>query len=244
MVFFSKKHFIADLLEGLVDFHNHLLPNIDDGSDSLDTTKSMIDTYRELGFEGVYTTPHTMEDYYGNDVQSINECFENTKSLLVDESADFLLGTASEYMMDGAFPNIIQNKDYLTLPNNHLLFEFSYFQKPFNAEELIFEMKNQDIKPVLAHPERYRYLSVEEMEEFKDRGCLLQLNILSLSGHYGNDAKQKALNLLANDSYSILATDAHKVKHLTKIKEMKISKKLISKIKSLLEEQKLNFMIN
>ncbi len=233
MIFFNKKLFIADLLEDVVDIHNHLLPGIDDGAPDIETTQEMIRLYRELGFRGVFTTPHTMEDYYGNDVASITKCYEETQKLLGNDSS-FLLGAASEYMMDGAFGKLIKSTDLLTLPNKHLLFEFSYFQKPTEAEQLIFEMNHKEYQPILAHPERYRYLNVSEMIDLKQRGCKLQLNLLSLSGHYGNDAKTKALKLLENDSYDFIGTDAHKPEHLEKLKETKLSKKPFESLEKLI----------
>ncbi|PRP66910.1 tyrosine-protein phosphatase [Nonlabens agnitus] len=237
MFFFTKKVFLADAIDGLIDMHNHVLPNIDDGSDSLETTSSMIKWYRELGFSGVYTTPHTMEDYYGNDAEKIKSSFIETKAGLSIDDAGFILGTASEYMMDGGFEDILKTKNFLTLPGNHLLFEFSYFQKPFNSEELIFEMSNLDLKPILAHPERYRYLSIQQMLDFANRGCRLQLNMLSLSGHYGSDAKKKALDLLKGNHYSFIATDAHKQEHLSKIKDIQIDKKLVPALQRLIKTQ-------
>jgi protein-tyrosine phosphatase len=235
MIFFSPKNYLADLLEGMVDIHNHLLPGIDDGSPDIKTTQQMIQGFKALGFKGVYTTPHTMEDYYGNDSNSITTCFHETKKLLTHDHAAFLLGTASEYMMDGGFSKILENGTYLTLPNQFLLFEFSYFQKPTEAEELIFEMGHKELYPIIAHPERYRYLSILEILDLKNRGCDLQLNILSLSGHYGKDAKIKALQLLTSESYSFIGTDAHKLEHLEKIKELKLSKKQYTQLERVMD---------
>ncbi len=233
MFFFSKKVFLADALAGLIDVHNHLLPGIDDGADSLATTQAMISLYQELGFKGVYTTPHTMEDYYNNDASGITKCFENTRKQLDRSQAALLLGTASEYMLDGGFSQLLKEGNYLKLPDEQLLFEFSYFQKPNNAEELIFEMKSYDLLPVLAHPERYRYLNVPQIIDLKKRGCMLQINLLSLSGHYGTAALKKAEQLLLEDHATMVATDAHRVEHLTKIKDMQVSQKIFQKIKSL-----------
>ncbi|MEP2403351.1 MAG: CpsB/CapC family capsule biosynthesis tyrosine phosphatase, partial [Nonlabens ulvanivorans] len=52
MLFFSKKSFLVDHLEGLVDIHNHILPGIDDGSPDLSTTIEMIRLFKEIGYKG------------------------------------------------------------------------------------------------------------------------------------------------------------------------------------------------
>ncbi len=230
MFFFTKKTFLADALPGMIDYHNHVLPSIDDGSDSISTTIEMIALYRELGFAGLYTTPHTMEDYYNNDVGTITNCFTSTVEQLDQNDASLLLGTSSEYMMDSGLEGILKNQHYIALPGNRLLFEFSYFQKPATAEQLIFEMLHQDLDPILAHPERYRYLSIPEIVDLKNRGCQLQINMLSLSGHYGMDALKKSEQLLLEGHANLIATDAHRVEHLLKIKELKIRKKILEAI--------------
>jgi protein-tyrosine phosphatase len=240
MIFFNKTMYLADLLEGVVDIHNHVLPGIDDGAPDLAVTKTMITAFQELGFKGAYTTPHTMVDYYGNDVEAITDCFKETKKSLTEKHSSFLWGTASEYMMDGGFAALLENANYLTLPNHHLLFEFSYFQKPVEAEQLIFEMGHKELKPLLAHPERYRYLSTSEIMDLKNRGCELQLNLLSLSGHYGKEAKKKATQLLEINAYTFLGTDAHHPKHLELIRELKISKRQYEQLKQVVDSHQSN----
>jgi protein-tyrosine phosphatase len=230
MHIFSRSVFLVDAIEGQIDIHNHLLPGIDDGSPDIQTTMQMIDAYRSLGYRGAITTPHTMEDYYGNDRSSITECFENTKNTLPAGYQSFLRSTASEYMLDAGFSKILESENYLKLKSNYLLFEFSYFQQPVEAEQLIFEMQHHDLKPILAHPERYRYLEFAEILNYKQRGCALQINLLSLSGHYGKNAKKKAEGLIAAGEVDFIATDAHKVAHLEKIQNMKVSKKLYAQL--------------
>jgi protein-tyrosine phosphatase len=144
-------------------------------------------------------------------------------------------------MMDAGFRKLLETDHYITLPNHHLLFEFSYFQKPDQAEELIFEMNHKNLKPILAHPERYRYLTVAEIIDLKERGCALQLNLLSISGHYGKDALNKAHALLEGNHFSFVGTDAHKLEHLTKIKETKISRKQNSQLKIVMENHRTIF---
>jgi protein-tyrosine phosphatase len=105
-------------------------------------------------------------------------------------------------------------------------------------------MCQKGLVPILAHPERYRYIkSVDSFQDLKSRGFELQLNLLSLSKHYGEQAFQKSKLLLENGMYDCLGTDAHKVLHLEKIKEIKIKEKLTPQIKKLVENHKLRFSI-
>ena len=52
----------------MIDFHTHILPNIDDGSRSVEETFNLIREAKEVGFEGVVLTSHYMENYYETDM--------------------------------------------------------------------------------------------------------------------------------------------------------------------------------
>jgi protein-tyrosine phosphatase len=243
MIFFNKSVYLVDLLDGITDIHNHLLPAMDDGSPNLETTIEMIKMMKAIGIKNAIATPHTMEDYYDNDAAKITAHFQETKlALATTDAKGFIIEAASEYMMDGQLDHIIETETYLCIYKKYLLTELSYFQRPDHLEDLVFKMCQKELIPILAHPERYRYIkSIERFEDLKKRGLELQLNLLSLSGHYGEEAFTKATSLLDKGMYEYVGTDAHKVSHLEKIKEIKIKKKQIPSIKKLVENHKLVF---
>lgn len=243
MLFFSKKSFLVDHLEGLIDIHNHILPSIDDGSPDLITTLKMIELYQEIGYKGCIATPHIMEDYYGNDISTITSTYKDTIENLKEFNQDtFIHNASSEYMMDSGFEQLIENENLLFLKDRILLTEFSYFQKPEYVNEVVFNMLQKDISPILAHPERYRYIKgIEEYKDLKDRGFLFQLNLLSIDGHYGKDAQKKAILLLEHNLYDLVGTDAHKPEHLRKIREIQIKSNILTNIQPVIENSKLNF---
>ncbi|ALM20082.1 capsular biosynthesis protein [Nonlabens sp. MIC269] len=242
MFFFSKKHFLVDLIDGLTDIHNHILPNIDDGSKDLDMTLKMVEGMKSCGFKNAIATPHTMEDYYGNDDIKITNHFLNTKQELEGTHArDFIVHAASEYMMDSSFESLLDQDKYLCIKDSYILTELSYFQPPQNLNDLVFKMCSMDLIPILAHPERYRYFGSSKMESLIERGFELQLNLLSLSDHYGKDAFAKAEKYLLQGYYSYIGTDAHKPEHLEKLKNIQIKSKWVPATKKLMENHQLIF---
>ncbi len=58
-------------------------------------------------------------------------------------------------MMDEQFSRILENDDILTLKDNFILVEMSYFSPPINLYDILFEIQLKGYKPILAHPERY-----------------------------------------------------------------------------------------
>lgn len=238
MIFFSKKHFLIDeFKDGLVDIHNHLLPGIDDGAAQLEDTVDMIRLMISCHIKEAIATPHTMEDFYDLNPDKIRSSYLQTDQALIDHGLDgFIAKCASEYMIDYQFLQLMDDNEFLFLKNKLLLTEFSYFQKPDSILDTVFRLKATGIDPILAHPERYRYIKdVGEFIDLKEKGFQFQLNLLSITGYYGNDALKKSKLLLENNLYDYIATDAHKKSHLERIKEAHLSSKIINNLKPVIE---------
>ncbi|MGB5981037.1 MAG: CpsB/CapC family capsule biosynthesis tyrosine phosphatase [Nonlabens sp.] len=240
MWFNKKKEFLIDQFQdGIVDIHNHILPGLDDGSPDFETTVDMIHLMRDCNISEAYVTPHIMEDFYDLDTQIIAKKFEETKNQLdqINEKSGFLKDFSSEYMIDSQFSILLENKELRVIDKNYLLTELSYFQMPNNLEETIFKMTALGYKPILAHPERYRYIEdYDQYQKWKNQGFLFQLNLLSLSGHYGQNALKKAHYLLSNDLYDFVGTDAHNTAHLKSLSLIKLENKVIPLTKNLISK--------
>lgn len=237
---FSKKVFLADFLGGLTDMHCHLLPGIDDGAKDEAVAVEMLSAYTSLGYVGTVCTPHMMQDYYQNTSNKIQhsliefEKIKNKKGFI-----DFAITAAAEYMLDDQFASLLSENDLLPVIHTSVLVEMSFLQQPVTAEEQLFTLQQKDFTPILAHPERYGYLKTpEEVLYFKQRGCELQLNALSLSGHYGKPVQKQAFALLTGDHYSYLGTDAHKPLHFSLLKEITLSKKMVAPLERLISSTK------
>lgn len=243
MLFFKKKYFIADLLGGLIDMHCHILPNIDDGAKDNEMALEMLKQYTELGYEGLIATPHIMSGFYENTAEGITKTLKEFKSFSREHGyKDFSISAAAEYMMDGGFDALIQKKDFLPIIGNKVLVEMSYLQPSLKVTEQIFDLQQQGFEPILAHPERYPYLNTAGILDLKKRGCSLQLNLLSLGGHYGKQAAQQAISLLENGHYEFLATDAHHPGHFLILKRITVPKKLLPYFEALVIRTKESLM--
>jgi len=237
---FRKKYFLIDLLEGLTDMHCHILPAIDDGAKDGETALEMLMEYKKLGYIGAIATPHMMEDYYDNSSQKIENTYREFKDFKNKNGfEDFKIEFAAEYMLDSKFSKYIDQKDLLPVTNKEVLVEMSYFQKPIQVEEQLFNLQQAGYIPILAHPERYSYLrKTEDILDFKKKGCSLQLNMLSLGKHYGPEAYKHAINLLEGNHFDYLGTDAHKPQHFQVLKEISFNKKVLPNIQALIDRTK------
>ena len=229
----SNKERVEDsgLLEGFCDCHSHLLPGVDDGVKETTETILILERWEQLGVREVWMTPHIMEDY-PNEPAMLKEKFE---AVCNHYSGHMKLHLASENMMDGLFTKRLENDDFLTFgeTEKRLLVETSYYIPPMNMEELIDQMKAKGYEPILAHPERYQYMGTRDYRYWKQKGVLMQLNVPSLVGAYGQEVQRKAEWLLGHGMYDYCGTDTHSIEQTDYFLRSIINKKLIKKIKKL-----------
>ena len=207
------------------DMHSHLLPGIDDGSEDLENSLELIRGMRQLGYKKLITTPHVLWDMYKNTHEIILEKLALVKDAVKKEGIDVEIHAAAEYFLDEHVEELLRNKvPLLTIKDNMVLTEFSMAFPSMNIKEMLFEMEMQGYQPVIAHPERYTYLEKNKdfYRELKDIGCLFQLNILSLGGHYGRSVTELSHYLLKNNYYNLLGTDLHHSGHLEGLQEIEI----------------------
>lgn len=207
----------ADVSILQVDLHSHLIPGIDDGSQSMDETMEMLNRLQDMGYRKVITTPHVMSDYYRNTPEIILSGLQDVRQAIADQGLDLEVEASAEYYLDDSFERLINQDDLLPFGDKrYILFELPFISEPLNFATVIFNMQLKEYKPILAHPERYGYWygQHEKLEDIHDKGVLLQLNINSLSGYYGPEAKKVCDWLIEKDMVSFLGTDCHRMEHL------------------------------
>ena len=222
--FFKKKD--QNLFRGLVDFHNHILPAIDDGSQSLEQSLKMLKCYEALGIEKVLASPHIYQGLYPNTPKTIQAAYE-VLDLKAKNNPTKVIGYAAEYMVDEFFLKSLQNNtELLCFFDRTVLIEMNYFRNPDILKMVQFELQNSNYKPILAHPERYLNLkNLTTIKDLKARGIKMQLNALSLTGLYGAQVRKKAYDWLREDIYDFIGTDAHNERQLERLKGLLLNKK-------------------
>jgi tyrosine-protein phosphatase YwqE len=209
--------------------HSHLLPGIDDGSPDAATSVSYIKKMMELGYRKFITTPHAYPDLYPNNPDTIQSALAVLQKQLQEEAVDVEVYAAAEYFIDDSFIDRIKNNEqFLTLHQNFVLVEISFMQPPPDLNEVLFELIVKGYQPVLAHPERYNfYHSKKEIyHRFKDQGCLLQVNLLSLIGYYGKSVQDAAHFLVQEKLVDLIGTDLHHQRHLEAMQHPQIMQEL------------------
>lgn len=203
---------ISSLLTNFTDHHSHILPGVDDGVKKMEVSLKVLERYEQLGISEVWCTPHIMEDI-PNTTAGLQARFAE---LCKAYQGPIKLHLAAEYMMDALFEERLNQGDLLSLGDegNQLLVETSYFTPPMDMDSILLRIKQKGFYPVLAHPERYVYMGKERYTELKSKDIRFQLNLSSLAGAYGSEAKDKALWILKHNYYNLAGSDLHSSRNM------------------------------
>ena len=196
----------SGLLKGAVDQHSHILYGLDDGVKTQEDSLSILRFLEEQGVSEVWFTPHVMEDV-PNTTEGIRARFEQLKSIY---RGGLRFHLAAEYMIDTLFEERLAARDLLTHGNDTVLVETSSVAPPINLWEVLETMRKAGYRPLIAHPERYRYMDKADYKRLHDMGCVLQMNLPSIVGFYGESARERALDLLDKGWYAMVGSDCHR----------------------------------
>ena len=237
--FFTKKYYVADQLSRFVDIHNHILPGIDDGAKSVTDSIELIKAFGEFGVHNFIATPHIMNNVYENNRTTINGALLALENELLERKMkDVTIAAAAEHMIDDNFENLIDQQQLMPIREKYVLVEMSYLQPPINFDEAIIKLASRGYFPVLAHPERYGFLShnYTKYRGYKEQGILFQLNLLSLGDYYGNDINKNAFRMLEEGLIDFVASDIHNMRQMEALKDLSISKKGLRQLQPIINK--------
>jgi tyrosine-protein phosphatase YwqE len=158
-----------------------------------------------------------MQDHYPNSPEIIKKGLEEVRAEIKKLNIPISIEAAAEYYFDEFLFNKIKEKNILTFGDNYVLFELSFVSKPQSLDQLIFDFKTNNYNPILAHYERYPYLfddGMDYVKRLKDKGVKIQVNLNSLTGHYGKAIQKQAELLIDSKLVDLVGTDCHRIEHL------------------------------
>lgn len=198
----------------MIDFHNHVIPGVDDGAADAQQARAALDTFREQGVHTVVATPH-LSGALTRDPAMLAQRLEEldlgwAQLETAAEGSGVRVLRGAEIMLDT--PSLDLSDPRLRLGGSRaVLVEFPYMNVPPNAAQAVFEMKMAGWTPVLAHPERYANAATDlsDAAEWRRVGLALQVNAGSLLGRYGDGASRLAWGLLERGWVDYLSSDYH-----------------------------------
>lgn len=226
----------------MIDFHSHILPNIDDGSRSIEETFNLINEAKNVGFDAIISTSHYMENYYETDTPErevwVNAIYENLQA----KNIDIKLYLGNEiYLSENIIRLLEEGKASTINDTSYVLFEMPLNAEPMNLYDLVYKMLQCKLVPILAHPERYSFVQKdpELIYDLIQKGVLMQANYGSIIGQYGEKAKIIVKRFFENKMIHFLGSDVHRQNTIyPKIPE------ILAELNDLIGEEKLEELTN
>ena len=197
----------------MVDLHCHVLPAIDDGSESLDQSLDFCRVALADGVTTLVATPHQKPGQFDNPPESVHQKVLELQSALRDAEVLVRIVEGAEVYCTPDLPQRVKENRVTTLnaAGKYLLLELPYQQFPLKPEETIFQLKLAGITPVLAHPERIAFFTADmsRLETLIRLGCLTQVTASALLGGFGGKARDFARRMLEKGLVHVISSDAH-----------------------------------
>lgn len=197
----------------MIDFHSHILPNIDDGASDEQEALNIIKEAKEAGFTKIISTSHYIEKYYETPEKQRTEVLQEIlkKTERKQNLQNLYLGSEI-YITDKIIELIKQGKASTINNTKYVLIELPMNIKSLHAKDIIFHLMENGYIPVIAHPERYLYVQkdINYVQELAQMGALFQANYGSLIGLYGSKAKKTVKKLLKKDLIQFMGSDVHR----------------------------------
>jgi len=202
----------------VIDLHNHLLPGIDDGAKKVEETLEFLRIARRDGVKVVVATPHMKPGVYDNSRETILERVALVREAAKgDEAEDVTLLPGAEVYFTADLPARARAKQLMTVADGgrYLLLELPYQQIPMQVDDTIFQLRLLGITPLMAHPERVAYYleDINRVAASVRLGALTQVTAASLTGKFGDKARDFARAMLRRGLIHVLATDGHDVRY-------------------------------
>ena len=220
----------------MCDVHCHILPGVDDGANSIQTSREMLRLASDDGIRAIVCTPHYHLGRGTTSSQKDRAVFENLKRLARTEFPEIQIFLGQENYYTSETLEKLEQGELLTMgESDYVLLEFSHTVTFGHIRDAVYELYQCGYLPIIAHVERYNEIvgKPESVAELVKHGAYIQVNADSLSLGITNPVRRFVIKLLKQDLVHFIASDAHGTK--SRVPQLSAAAKLV---KSKLGEEK------
>ena len=228
----------------MIDLHNHILFEIDDGPKSLYESLKMVRLLSECGYRYIVATPHIVPGTTWIPTRAaIIKRIAKLNRAATAEGLDLKLLPGMEISFDLQLLDLLKDNKILTLGGRNsscLLIEPPFQKFPLGWEKIIYKILSSNFQILLAHPERCDQLvrNPQMIDQLIHAGVYIQVNWSSFLGEYGRLVKKAVQHLAENDQIHCLATDAHSPRNC----QLSVLKEASKKVQQLVGNRNLSRM--
>ena len=197
---------------GYIDIHSHILPQMDDGSQSMEQSLEMLRIAESEGITEIFATPHYKSGRLRADSREVSKALQRLQKAAVEEGLEIQLYPGTEIYYRSELEDKLDNGELHTMNgSNYVLVEFSPLEDYSYIRNAMDDILSMGYQPILAHVERYQCMLKDKkrVSELRDMGCGIQANAGSITGDFGFTAKHFLWKLLKEELIDYIGTDAH-----------------------------------
>ena len=193
----------------MIDIHSHILPGLDDGSDSLDTSVAMAEMAIADGITHVIGTPHASQNH--KFVPELAKQRRDEIQALFEGRLIFATGCDFHLSFENLQDIRVEPQRYTLNQKNYLLVEFADYSIPPSMDQALHQLQLAGLHPIITHPERNPLIrsQPERLYKWLRQGCYAQVTAQSLLGKFGRSAQEMTIEWLNAGAIHFLASDAH-----------------------------------
>lgn len=199
-------------MTGYVDIHTHIIPGVDDGSQSMEQSIKMAEIMNEQGITAAIATPHYYPGGRNTSPTELQSQFELLQNNLMKAGNPLKLHLGNEIYYRSSVSELLETHLAKTLTGSfYVLVEFNPGEEYSYIRNAAYQLLSNGYIPILAHVERYRHLTLhmDRVEEVRDMGACIQVNAAGITGDMGREIKKAAHQMLKQELVHFVATDTH-----------------------------------
>lgn len=195
----------------MIDTHTHILPAVDDGVQNIDDALVMLKKLKDDGVEAVCLTPHyALLRGFHEDKAFYESLFETLTSRAKEAGIGIDLYLGSEIDEYDNLEGLIEKAHTLN-GTRHVLIDFG--MRKAQIDEIVYTLRVKGYETVVAHPERYRYMTLRDWRRVRREGGLLQVSASHLIKEGSKSSQKMACDLLKEDLIDLVASDIHSARY-------------------------------
>ena len=196
----------------MIDIHNHIIPNLDDGAKDLNESLEMARIAVADGIQTIVATPHNRDV---RDRHSLSIAMEHKNSLersIKEESLPLKIVFGMEnHLETDLIEQLIIGHALPIEETKYILLELPFDFYPYYTIKVIKEIQSMGFIPIIAHPERNTNIQndIQVFEDIYKTGALMQITAESLEGYFGQKSYSSARLFLINGFVHFIGSDGH-----------------------------------
>lgn len=198
----------------MIDTHAHILPGLDDGPESLEQTKRLLDEAVNEQISGIIATPHGHHPNFKTDLAATAEKLELVKRYITDMQLPIEIYQGQECRLSDQLPDRLDKGEALTLAGSrYVLLELPSSGIPAYTLPIIQQLIGKNYIPIIAHAERNQGIieKPERLAKLLHHGAMAQVTAGSVSGHFGKAIQKTAFTLIEANLIHVYGSDVHSI---------------------------------